>query len=54
MTFLEISFEHIRIDSNNLILILVNFVSKLGPNMVRYDFLLARRVILSNVRTESD
>ena len=34
-------------------LLAVNFSCELGQIMTRYDFLLARRVILSNVRTDS-
>ena len=34
--------------------ILVNFVWELGQIMARYDFLGPRRVILSNVRTDSN
>ena len=33
----------------DLISLLVNFSCELGPRMTRYDFLWARRVILSNV-----
>ena len=36
-----------------LILLLVNMLSELGQIMTRYDFLWARQVILSNVRTDS-
>ena len=38
----------------DLISLLVNFSCELGQIMTRYDFLLARRVILSNVRTDSN
>ena len=38
----------------DLILLLVNFSCELGQIMTRYDFLWARRVILSNVRTDSN
>ena len=37
----------------DLISILVNILYEFGQIMTRYDFLLARRVILSNVRTDS-
>ena len=37
----------------DLISLLVNFSCELGPIMTRYDFLWARWVILSNVRTDS-
>ena len=37
----------------DLISLLVNFSCELGKIMTRYDFLWARRVILSNVRTDS-
>ena len=37
-----------------LILILVNFSCELGQIMTRYDFLKARRMILSNVQTDSN
>ena len=36
----------------DLISLLVNFSCELGPIMTRYDFLWARWVILSNVRTD--
>ena len=36
-----------------VISLLVNFSCDLGQMMTRYDFLLARRVILNNVRTDS-
>ena len=36
----------------DLISLLVNFSCELGPIMTRYDFLWARLVILSNVRTD--
>ena len=38
----------------DLITLLVKFSSELGPIMTRYDFLEARRVILSNVRADSN
>ena len=37
----------------DLILLLVNFLCELGQIMTRYDLLGARRVILSNVQTDS-
>ena len=36
----------------DLITLLVNFLYQLGTMMSRYDFLEARRVILSNVLTD--
>ena len=38
----------------DLITLLVNFSYQVGTIMSRYDFLEARRVILSNVRTDYD
>ena len=38
----------------DLILLLVNFSYELGYIMTRYDLLEARRVILSNVRPDSN
>ena len=49
--------DQIRVDkigpnNNDIISLLVNFSCELGQIMIRYDFLWARLVILSNVRTD--
>ena len=49
----DVKLQQTSLNSRSLPIVL-NFSCKLGPMMNRYDFLEARRVIFSNVRTDSN
>ena len=46
--------QYLNLLKLDLILLLVNFSCELGQLITRYDILGARRVILRNVRTDSN